>query len=75
MLYSNLKIILNIVCYLFFIFIAFWCIVDLHLEKFLRMHEPQFKALIIMLSVALGYLCASFFITLLYEIHDLFNQI
>ncbi|MCL0311575.1 DUF1146 family protein [Apilactobacillus xinyiensis] len=74
MLYSNLKIILNIVCYLFFIFISFWCIVDLHLERFLRMHKQQFQTLVVILSVALGYLCASFFITLLYEIHDLFSQ-
>ncbi|UQS87532.1 DUF1146 family protein [Nicoliella spurrieriana] len=56
------------ICHLFFISIAFWWIQDLHIERYLRMHEPQAKVMIVMLSVVVGFICSSFFIDIINSI-------
>ncbi|TPR12646.1 DUF1146 domain-containing protein [Apilactobacillus timberlakei] len=58
----NINNIIDIVIQLFFISISFWCIKDIHLEKYVRMHENQFKILLTLLSIMLGFSCGSFFI-------------
>ncbi|GLB47074.1 hypothetical protein WR164_10530 [Philodulcilactobacillus myokoensis] len=62
---------ITIVCYLFFIFMSFWCIQDLHLERHLKMHEMQGKLLIVILSIVSGYLLSSFVLSLMDSLRDL----
>ncbi|WP_341482922.1 DUF1146 family protein [Nicoliella spurrieriana] len=59
---------MTMICHLFFISIAFWWIQDLHIERYLRMHEPQAKVMIVMLSVVVGFICSSFFIDIINSI-------
>ncbi|MBW1605835.1 DUF1146 family protein [Lactobacillus sp. Sy-1] len=63
MIHSNWIVsIMTIVSHLFFISIAFWWIQDIHIERYIRMHESQAKVMIVMLSVVFGFICSSFFI-------------
>ncbi|WP_162924096.1 DUF1146 family protein [Apilactobacillus bombintestini] len=59
---SNINSFLDLIVQLFFIGLAFWCLNDIHLEKYVRMHVNQFRILIILLSIVLGYIPGSFFI-------------
>ncbi|AYF92801.1 DUF1146 domain-containing protein [Apilactobacillus bombintestini] len=62
MVLSNINSFLDLIVQLFFIGLAFWCLNDIHLEKYVRMHVNQFRILIILLSIVLGYIPGSFFI-------------
>ncbi|MHA8138337.1 DUF1146 family protein [Lactobacillaceae bacterium Scapto_B20] len=62
---------MTIVSHLFFITIAFWWIQDIHIERYIRMHEPQAKVMIVMLSVVFGFICSSFFIGIIDAIINL----
>lgn len=61
-MFFNMEFLIYLLVYLFFIGLAFWCLKDIHLERYVRMHINQYRMLIIMLSIILGYNCASFFI-------------
>lgn len=62
MVLSNINSFLDLIVQLFFIGLAFWCLNDIHLEQYVRMHVNQFRILIILLSIVLGYIPGSFFI-------------
>ncbi|MEJ6400365.1 DUF1146 family protein [Nicoliella lavandulae] len=62
---------MTIISHLFFISVAFWWIQDLHIERYIRMHEPQAKVMIVMLSVVFGFICSSFFIDIINAIINL----
>ncbi|KRN81817.1 hypothetical protein IV87_GL000765 [Pediococcus ethanolidurans] len=52
--------------------ISFWAIQGIHLERILHVSDPnQFKVLIVLLSIGLGYLNSSFFLELINNIRNL----
>lgn len=53
----------HIVCYLCFIYLAFWALQSLRLDQcFKKGHEGQIKVLYILLSTVIGFGAGSFFI-------------
>jgi uncharacterized integral membrane protein (TIGR02327 family) len=62
MVFFNVESFIYLLVYLFFIGLVFWCLKDIHLERYVRMHINQYRILMIILSTSLGYNCASFFI-------------
>ncbi|GEL14754.1 DUF1146 family protein [Pediococcus cellicola] len=68
----GIQALLTLICYFFFILISFWAIQGLHLERILRVSNPaQYKTLIVLLSIGLGYLSSSFFLELVNNIRNL----
>ncbi|WP_412989969.1 DUF1146 family protein [Pediococcus siamensis] len=68
----GIQALLTLICYFFFIFISFWAIQGIHLERLIRVNNPnQFKTLIVLLSIGLGYLSSSFFLELINNIRNL----
>lgn len=67
----GIQAIINIITQIFFILISFWSIQGIHFERFLPIREQQGKVLIVLSSVAIGYLCASFFLSLIDNIKNL----
>ena len=68
----GIQALLTLICYFFFIFISFWAIQGIHLERILHVSDPnQFKTLIVLLSIGLGYMCGSFFLELINNIRNL----
>ena len=61
----------TIISHLFFILIAFYSIQSAHLEKHLPMPVFPGKLLIVLLSIGLGFICSSFFLSLLDNLHNL----
>ncbi|WP_396121404.1 DUF1146 domain-containing protein [Apilactobacillus apisilvae] len=66
----NISNLIDIIIQLFFISISFWCIKDIHLEQYIHMHENQFKILLTLLSIMLGFSCGSFFIWIINTIYN-----
>lgn len=58
----GIQAIITLISYLFFILLAFWCIQAIPFHKFMGRFESQAKMLIVLLSIALGYTVASFFL-------------
>lgn len=58
----NINSLLDLAIQLFFIGLAFWSLNDIHLERYVRMHINQYRILIILLSVCIGYTAGSFFV-------------
>ncbi|GAB5053357.1 DUF1146 family protein [Pediococcus ethanolidurans] len=68
----GIQALLTLICYFFFILISFWAIQGIHLERILHVSDPnQFKVLIVLLSIGLGYLNSSFFLELINNIRNL----
>lgn len=59
---SNINSFLDLAVQLFFIGLAFWSLNDIHLERYVKMHINQYRILIILLSICIGYVSGSFFI-------------
>lgn len=59
--YYGLTALLNIVCNFGFVFLAFYCIQTLRLDRYISSQKQgTFKLLIVMASIAIGYMCSSF---------------
>ncbi|KRN01756.1 hypothetical protein FD13_GL000585 [Levilactobacillus senmaizukei DSM 21775 = NBRC 103853] len=63
--------ILTIVSHLFFIAIAFWAISGLHIERLMTFYPRQSRLLIVMLAVAIGFGCSSFFLDFIDNVRNL----
>ncbi len=68
---TGINSLVTIVSHLFFVGVAFWCIQDLRIEKYLPMHLLQGKVLIVLLSILLGFTCSEFFLSVINNIHNL----
>ncbi|AVL00302.1 DUF1146 family protein [Pediococcus inopinatus] len=68
----GIQSLLTLICYFFFTFISFWAIQGIHLERILHVSNPsQYKVLIVLFSIGLGYLSSSFFLELINNIRNL----
>ena len=67
----GIQAIITLISYLFFILLAFWCIQAIPFHKFMGRFESQAKMLIVLLSIALVYTVASFFLGLITAIQNL----
>lgn len=63
--FLNINSLLELAIQLFFIGLAFWSLIDIHLERQLKMHLNQYRVLILLLSITIGYIVGSFFIWVL----------
>ena len=68
---ESIQSIINLISYIFFIMLSFWCINTIPFHKFMGKFEIQARFLIVFLSIALGYNVANFFISLINNIHNL----
>ena len=68
---SGITALITILSHLFFISLAFWCLQNLHPEKYISMKEMPGKLLIVLLSVGLGFLCSTFFLSFINSAHEL----
>ncbi|KZL40200.1 DUF1146 family protein [Secundilactobacillus collinoides] len=62
---------LTLISHFIFIFVAFWSIQKLHIENVMRLYPTQARVLIVMLSVAVGYTCSSFFLNFIDNVRNL----
>ncbi|GAY73803.1 DUF1146 family protein [Lentilactobacillus kosonis] len=67
----GLQSLITLIMYIFFIFLAFWSINEIHIERYLPIRALPGKLLIVLLSVALGYTVSSFFLSLIDNIRNL----
>jgi len=67
----GLQGILTIISHLFFIGLAFWAISALHIERLMTFYPRQSRVLIVMLSVAIGFGCSSFFLDFIDNVRNL----
>ncbi|ANZ58366.1 hypothetical protein BGL34_00295 [Fructilactobacillus lindneri] len=67
----GIQALMGIICQLFFIILSFWAIQGIHFERFLPIQEKQGKVLIVLLSIAIGFLCSSFFLSFIDNIKNL----
>ncbi|MCH5464709.1 DUF1146 family protein [Levilactobacillus tujiorum] len=67
----GLQGILTIVSHLTFIALAFWAISALHIERLMSVYPRQAQVIIVMLSVAIGYGCSSFFLDFINNVRNL----
>ena len=63
--------ILTIISHLFFIALAFWAISGLHIERLMTFYPRQARVLIVMLAVAVGFGCSSFFLDFINNVRNL----
>ena len=68
---TGLQALITIVIQLGFIWIAFYALQGLHMERGFRGPPKTLPLLTVMLATALGYLNASFLLTVLKAIHNL----
>ena len=68
---TGLQALITIVIQLGFIWIAFYALQGLHMELWFRLPPKTLPLLTVMLATALGYLNASFLLTVLKAIHNL----
>lgn len=74
MQYNGTDSVLTLLLQLVFIIIAFRSLQSFHLDTFFR-HPPQgLPALIVLLSVAIGYACGSFFAEFFVVLHGFLNM-
>ncbi|WP_056998287.1 DUF1146 family protein [Fructilactobacillus fructivorans] len=62
---------ITIISQLFFIAVAFWTIQGIHFERFLPIQERQGKVLIVLLSIVIGFICSSFFMSFIDNLKNL----
>ncbi|WP_413627430.1 DUF1146 family protein [Fructilactobacillus vespulae] len=67
----GIQILLELVCQIFFIILAFWAIQGIHFERFLPIKEMQGKVLIVLVSISIGYLTSSFFLSFVSNLKNL----
>lgn len=67
----GLQGILTIISHLFFIALAFWTISALHIERLMTFYPRQSRVLIVMLAVAVGFGCSSFFLDFINNVRNL----
>ncbi|MBT9677097.1 DUF1146 family protein [Levilactobacillus brevis] len=67
----GLQGILTIISHLFFIALAFWAISALHIEHLMTFYPRQSRVLIVMLAVAVGFGCSSFFLDFIDNVRNL----
>ncbi|AQW22255.1 hypothetical protein PL11_010085 [Lentilactobacillus curieae] len=67
----GLQSLITLFMYIFFIFLAFWSINEIHIERYLPIRALPGKLLIVLLSIALGYTVSSFFLSLIDNIRNL----
>ncbi|MDT6981006.1 DUF1146 family protein [Levilactobacillus zymae] len=63
--------ILTIISHLSFIALAFWAISALHIERLMPFNPRQARVLIVMLAVAVGFGCSSFFLDFIDNVRNL----
>ncbi|QMU07944.1 DUF1146 family protein [Levilactobacillus suantsaii] len=63
--------ILTITSHLCFIALAFWSISALHIERLMPFYPRQARVLIVMLAVAVGFGCSSFFLDFIDNVRNL----
>ncbi|HJA20989.1 MAG TPA: DUF1146 family protein [Candidatus Limosilactobacillus intestinipullorum] len=68
---TGVHALLEIVVQFIFIWLAFTAIQGFHLERFFHRPPRTLPLAIVLLSTAIGYLCASFFLGILTEIGNL----
>lgn len=74
MQYTGTASVLTLLLQLAFIMIVFRAIQSFHLETFFR-HPPRgLPALIVLISIALGYACGSFFAGFFAVLHGMLNM-
>lgn len=74
MQYNGMQSVLTLILQLVFTIIAFRAIQSFHLDTFFR-HPPQgLPALIVLISITVGYACGSFFAEFFIVLHGLLNM-
>lgn len=74
MQYNGTQSVLTLLLQLVFILIAFHAIQSFHLDTFFR-HPPQgLSILIVLVAIAIGYACGSFFSDFFIVLHGLLNM-
>lgn len=75
MQYNGTESVLTLLLQLVFIIITFRALQSFHLDTFFRRPPQGLPALIVLLSVAIGYTCGSFFAEFFVVLHGLMNMV
>ncbi|UDM31753.1 DUF1146 family protein [Lentilactobacillus laojiaonis] len=67
----GIQALITLVTYFICIIISFWSIQELHIEKRIPMRPYQGKLFIVLISIALGYLVSSFFLSFIDNVRNL----
>ncbi len=62
---------MTLVFYIFFTYLAFLGVQEIHIERYIPMRAFQGKLLIVLLSVTLGFAVSSFFISIIDNVRNL----
>lgn len=68
---TGVRALLEILVQLAFVWLAFTAIQGLHVERFFNRPPRTLPLLIVLMATGLGYLCASFFLTIIGAIGNL----
>ncbi|EEI70411.1 MAG: DUF1146 family protein [Lentilactobacillus hilgardii] len=67
----GIQAIVTLVTYFLFIAMAFRSVQEIHIERYLPLRALPGKLLIVLLSIAIGYACAQFFLSVITNIQNL----
>lgn len=67
----GIEALLTLIVQFGFIWMTFKCIQGIHVERFFRQAPKGLSMLIVLLSVAIGYTCADFFVSFFDSIRNL----
>lgn len=68
---TGIHALIEIIVQLLFIWLAFSAVQGFHIERFFNHPPKTLPLLIVLISTALGYLCASFFLNIITAIGNL----
>ncbi|MCC7667319.1 DUF1146 family protein [Liquorilactobacillus satsumensis] len=72
MKYEGIMALLNLISSFAFILLTFFCLQSLRLDRYISsQRQRNFSFLIILISVAIGYACSSFFIDFINNVRNL----
>ncbi|GAF35268.1 DUF1146 family protein [Lentilactobacillus farraginis] len=67
----GIQAIVTLVTYFLFIAMAFRSVQEIHIERYIPLRALPGKLLIVLLSIAIGYACAQFFLSVITNIQNL----
>ncbi|AEB73127.1 MULTISPECIES: DUF1146 family protein [Lentilactobacillus] len=67
----GIQALITLITYILFIAMAFWTVQEIHIERYIPLRAMPGKLLIVLVSIAIGYACSSFFLSVIFNIQNL----
>ena len=67
----GIQALITLITYILFIAMAFWTVQEIHIERYIPLRAMPGKLLIVLVSIAIGYACSSFFRSVIFNIQNL----